>query len=188
MIKRLSLVIGSLCLIIGFQNCAQQGADGVSDISGGSSVVLSSTEASKISYVEVPAAVSSIQDLQKTSSASVASDARLLVSPKTGVIHIVDSLNNKLDEKCLSSDDLARLQELLANASVCQMPVAKADVCATKYTPAYASLVLGQSRVSLGEERDSCGYGRQEICGELGDVFKTFVSYVRSSYSQMECQ
>lgn len=187
MIKRLSLVIGSLCLILGFQNCSQQNNLSEEGSLGAASGALASpADASKITYVEIME--SPLVPTVSNKVGSVSAESRLLISPKTGEIHAVDSLNKVLDTKCLSAADLATLNQILNSASICKMPVTKADMCATRYIPAYAALVLGQERINLGEQRDSCGYGRQEICGSLGEVFRDFVSHVRENIDNMKCQ
>lgn len=189
MIKRLSLVVFSFCLMLGFQNCARTGTTDMLSVDSMETVIFDSHGSDDLSYVEVPANAEETTVWKKVAGQTVLKgDQRLLISPKSGDIYLVDNMNTDLGKHCLSPDDHRRLQEILANISVCQMPIEKAEICAARYVPAYASLVFGDNRVSLGEQRDSCGYGRQEICGQQSDIFKSFVSYVRANFTDMSCE
>nr|BFD58328.1 hypothetical protein CKG001_04350 [Bdellovibrio sp. CKG001]BFD61757.1 hypothetical protein BdHM001_04380 [Bdellovibrio sp. HM001]BFD65581.1 hypothetical protein HAGR004_06030 [Bdellovibrio sp. HAGR004] len=193
MTKRLAVLAGTVCLIVGFQNCSQSALQtsemaSMNDVSvivppaaGGESP----TEASKVTYVEIP---NISEDGAVSAKASEVSPYRLVIAIDSGKIHLVDDGNNILQERCLGSANLAELKTILSGSSVCAAPVKSNDICAMKYTPAYASLYADEKRVNLGEEKDSCGRGRQDLCGGLADVFQAYVAHVRANWSDMSCE
>ncbi|WP_347356059.1 hypothetical protein [Bdellovibrio sp.] len=193
MTKRLAVLTGAICLIVGFQNCSQSALQtsemaSMNDVSvivppaaGGSS----SSEASKVTYIEIP---NISEDGAVSAKISEVSMYRLVIATESGKIHLVDDANNILQERCLGSANLAELKTILSGSSVCAAPVKSADICAMKYTPAYAALYANEKRVNLGEEKDSCGRGRQDLCGGLADVFQAYVAHVRANWADMSCE
>lgn len=189
--KRVLAVVSMLCLVLGFQNCSQSslqsGAGSVDSSQVAISVPNQSGESSsqKVTYVEIPNISEDSSVAQKTAELS---PYRLVISVQNGSIQLMDESNNVLQKRCLKSSDLQELQTILAGSSVCAVGSSAADVCAARYKAGYASLYANEKRINLGEERDSCGNGKKDLCGELADVFQNYVSHLRSGWSEMNCE
>lgn len=194
MTKRLALLAGTVCLILGFQNCSQsslQSSDMASSgeltvnvpPAGGTDAGLSSA---KVTYVEIPNIAE--EGASVSAKATELTPFRLVISTDSGKIQLMDDSNAVLEERCLGSAQLSELKTILSGSSVCAAAAVEADVCAMRYKPAYASLYANEKRVNLGEEKDSCGTGRQDLCGGLADVFQAYVSHVRANWSSMSCE
>lgn len=187
-------LITTLCLILGFQNCQStmqpEGMSSSNEVSvtlpavasgGGSS---SGSTVGKVTYVEVPNISDSTSASQKTADLT---PYRLVISVQTGTIQLMDDSNAVMETRCLDSGSLQELKTILSGASVCAAQ-ASGDICAMRYTPGYASLYVNESRVNLGEQKDSCGTGRLDLCGGLNDVFQSYVTHVKQNWTQMNCQ
>lgn len=188
--KRLLALTTMFCLVLGFQNCSQSslqdstlaGADVNVNLPLGSGGEAGDKTSGKVTYVEIPnvAADSSVQ--QKAGEIY-----RLIISVNSGEIQAVDDANTLLEKRCLSSAHLQELKTILSGSSVCEKASAVADQCAMRYKPGYASLFVNEKRVNLGEELDSCGRGRKDLCGAATDVFKAYLDYVKMHWNEMEC-
>ncbi|AFY00196.1 hypothetical protein [Bdellovibrio bacteriovorus] len=195
MTKRLALLTGTVCLILGFQNCSQNSLQtsemaSLNDVSvalppsGGGD---SANTPAKVTYVEIP----NVSDTVVEGVAAKASELgqyRLVIATDSGRIQLVDEVNTVIQERCLSAGSLSELKTILSGSSVCAAPVKSADMCAMRYKPAYASLYANETRVNLGEEKDSCGTGLKDLCGGLADVFQAYVSHVRNNWTAMNCE
>lgn len=193
--KRVLALAFMFSLILGFQNCSQSSLQPEGVLSGDVAVTLpqsgvsptsDAAVAAKVTYVEIPNVTDSNLAPQKLS--DVVSPHRLVISLQTGVIQLMDEANAPLEQRCLSASSLDELKTILSGASICAAQVTSADICAMSYKPAYASLYANESRVLLGEERDSCGTGRKDLCGALAEVFQAYVSHVKANWSEMNCQ
>lgn len=183
-------LITILSLVLGFQNCGQSGLE-----SGGSlgtnkiSVTLPQLGQGKavadVTYIEIPEAdqAGSSQKLSGEISTN-----RLVISIQTGVIQLTDDTNAVLEKRCLSAASLNELHTILGGSTVCAAAPPSSEMCGERYKPAYVSLYADEARVNLGEEQDSCGTGRKDLCGDLATVFQNYVSYVKSHYMEMNCQ
>ncbi|MEK2644133.1 hypothetical protein [Bdellovibrio sp. BCCA] len=198
--KRVLALVATLCLVLGFQNCAQnqmQSLDlAASDVSvnlppqssngdsstGGSSV----STAGKVTYVEIP---NISEDGSVAQKASPVTPYRLVISLQSGSIQLMDDSNAVLQKRCLDSGSLQELKTILGGANICAASAPAEDqICAMKYQPGYASLFVNEKRVNLGEEQDSCGRGRKDLCGALTDVFQAYVSHVKQHWTEMDCE
>lgn len=184
-------LITMLCLVLGFQNCSKSALQNSEGLDGNSVTVSlpsgnGSQSAAKVTYVEIPNA-----DLSQAVSAAKASAAissnRLVISVQSGIIQLMDDSNAVLEKRCLSSASLNELNTILSGSSVCAAKVASGDVCGMRYKEAYASLYADENRVKLGEEQDSCGTGRKDLCGEMANVFQNYVSHVKAHWLEMNC-
>lgn len=194
MTKRLAVLTGTVCLILGFQNCSQNQLQtsemaSMNDVSVSLPPVVENAEpeSAKVTFVEIPNVSDMVGD-GISAKASEDSRLRLVIATSTGRIQLVDEINSVLQERCLSAASLAELKAILSGSSVCQAPVQVADMCAMRYKPAYVALYANDTRVNLGEEKDSCGTGLKDLCGGLANVFQAYVSHVRNNWTEMNCE
>lgn len=188
--KKFFAVTTALCLVLGFQNCSQSNLNG-DVLSVSANPYAPSSEkggevVNNVSLIEIPNA-----DQAQTGTQAKAADlspSRLVISPQTGVIQLMDDANAVLDEKCLSAADLNELNTILSGSSICSASATESEICGMVYKPAYASLMSNNALVNLGEELDSCGNGRKDLCGELATVFQNYVSHIKAHYQEMNCQ
>lgn len=188
--KRL-LALGTMfCLVLGFQNCSQSslqdstlaGADVTVNLPSGSGGSVSDKSVGKVTYVEIPNVVNDFSVQQKAGEIY-----RLVISVNSGEIQAVDDKNSLLEKRCLSSEHLQELKTILGGSSVCEAASSAAEQCAMRYKAGYASLFVNEKRLNLGEELDSCGRGRKDLCGAATDVFKAYLDFVKQHWDQMEC-
>ncbi|MGZ3773835.1 MAG: hypothetical protein ACXVCY_07345 [Pseudobdellovibrionaceae bacterium] len=192
----------ALCLILGFQNCSKsplQNSEILSNSKNGVTVSVpvqnGGISSAKITYIEIPNADSAAQTslAQKSldvssSPSSNPSSSHLVISVQTGVIQLMDASSAVLEERCLSPASLSELNTILSGASICNGQAVSADICGMRYKPAYASLYADEGRVNLGEEKDSCGTGKKDLCGDMAGVFQNYVSFVKAHFQEMNCQ
>ncbi|QDK36559.1 hypothetical protein [Bdellovibrio sp. NC01] len=172
------IIIG--CLILGFQNCGRNGfapdsssSSNLSQVTTGvGGVEGSDDEASQspVTAVEVP-----------TDSGPLTIDA------ETGKITLIDSQDQVIEQACLPAKDLRELQSYTKAYNLCGSTV-KADLCTQKYTKGYASLIVDDQRLNLGESFDGCGKGFKDFCGTQGDSFRGLVTYILANFHTMKCQ
>lgn len=194
--KRGLALISAACLILGFQNCSQsnlQSSTGlIQEVSITAPKNLSTGEdpsevSAKVTFVEVPNMAENSSAVQKTSSGML-TPYRLVISLQSGTINLMDDQNAVLEKHCLSSSSLQELKTILDGASICSAAVSSGNFCAQVYSPGYASLYADDERINLGEQRDSCGTGHQDLCGSVANVFQNYISYVRDHWAEMSCQ
>ncbi|NUN06469.1 MAG: hypothetical protein HUU57_11990 [Bdellovibrio sp.] len=179
------------CLVLGFQNCSQSslqdsvlaGPDVNINLPTGNVPESGEPTSGKVTYVEIPNVVSDFAAQQKAGEIY-----RLVISMNSGEIQAVDDRNTLLEKRCLSKSHLDELKTILSGSSVCEAVSSAADQCAMRYKAGYASLFVNEKRVNLGEELDSCGRGRKDLCGATTDVFKAYLDLVRNHWAQMECE
>lgn len=191
--KKVLALTAMLALVISFQNCSQSSLSGstedavtvtlplgnsVNSRTGGESVAA-------VTYIEIPNVADAIAGQQKLSDGEV--DSRLVVSLQSGTIQLMDSANSVLQMRCLNSSDLEELKTILAGSKICEKQVAVDDMCAMRMKEGYASLYANEQRVKLGEEFDSCGRGRKDLCGDLATVFQNYISHVKANWADMNC-
>ncbi|KYG69350.1 hypothetical protein AZI87_09170 [Bdellovibrio bacteriovorus] len=194
-VKRGLALIGILCLVLGFQNCSQSALQGQGDLASTDVSInmppqISEEESSvakAVTFIEIP----NISDGQTSVSAKATevTPYRLVISTESGSIQLVDDANNVLEKRCLNSSNLDELKTILSGSSICEAEVQSDDqVCSMKYKPWYAALYVNEERVKLGEEKDSCGKGRKDLCGALTDVFQAYVAHVKQHWNEMNCE
>lgn len=93
--------------------------------------------------------------------------------------------------KCASSEDLAKLNEILQGSSICE-PVQSADqfkdrACTMLYEYPYASLLGGGDEVKLGERTSGCDQP-VDLCGDKAALLKQFVTTFIQNLDQKNCQ
>jgi hypothetical protein len=191
-------LLSSVCLIVAFQNCSQETLTSTSTGSESlksSDVLVTLPDASeskaKIDFVEIPD-IQSDAVAQKASlsvSPEGADSYRLVISVESGVLQILDQSNSVMDRGCLSASDLQELQTILSGSRICQRLLQQEDLmCAQVYKASYVSLYSDDKKISLGEERDSCGNGKKDLCGDLSKVFQAYVAHIRTHWSKMSCE
>ncbi|KHD89055.1 MAG: hypothetical protein OM95_05485 [Bdellovibrio sp. ArHS] len=194
--KRGLALIGILCLVLGFQNCSQSSLQGQGDLASNDVSINmppqivedgNASAPKAVTYIEIP----NIAD-GETSFSSKAIEAtpyRLVISTESGSIQLVDDANAVLENRCLSAGNLEELKTILSGSSICEAQTQDDDqICSMRYKPWYAALYVNEERVKLGEERDSCGKGRKDLCGALTDVFQAYVAHLRLHWSEMNCE
>lgn len=195
--SRFFTLLGIVCLIIGFQNCspsAVQLADNsstdisvfVPGVSADGSLSNSNKTVSKVTFVEIPNIA--MDEASVRAKSSVPSSDRLVISLQSGSVHLLDEKNEVLEKRCLNSSQLQELKTILGGSSVCAIKATKADVCGQRYKAGYAALYADDDRINLGEEMDSCGNGKKDLCGSLGEVFQNYISFVRQNWTGMACE
>lgn len=175
------IVVIAGCLILGFQNCSQNG------------LVQTDLASSNLSIVApVPG---SMGDSSSEDSASV--DSVLIPSPEgvltvqadSGKISLVDENDQVLEVACLGSQELVELQSYLKSYNLCGKPAVSADtMCAQSYTKGYASLMIGEQKMNLGESFDSCGRGFKDFCGDQAQSFRGLAVYIQKNFHSLSCQ
>lgn len=180
-----------LCLVLGFQNCSKSALQSSENL-GNNNVTVSLPSSGEgktvanVTYIEIPNAERP-QDSLKISEV-VPISGRLVISLQTGVMQLVDDSNAVLEKRCLSGSSLNELNTILGGSSICATASPSSDICGMSYKPAYASLYADDTRVKLGEEQDTCGTGKKDLCGDLAPVFQAYVSYVKAHWQEMNCQ
>lgn len=180
MLKHWSFIIVG-CLILGFQNCSRAGFAPGSDMSGNynqvvpGGVVEGSTDESSVSPV--------------TAVIIPTQSGPLTIQADTGRITLVDNQgqNQVLEQACLSTQDLAELQSYTKAYNLCGKST-KADLCSQSYTPGYASLIVDNQKLNLGESYDGCGKGFRDFCGTQAESFRGLVDYIVKNFPSMKCQ
>lgn len=162
---------------MGFQNCSRSGLGpemmGVNDINQiaiGKGVTGVGVPASPVTAVQIPT-----------------DSGPLTVQADTGQITVVNSLGQILVEACLSNNELIELQSYTKTYNLCS-GAHKADICSQNYTPGYASLIIDNQKLNLGESFDGCGTGLKDFCGSQAQSFRGLVSYIVNNLSSMKCQ
>jgi len=192
-VKRVWALGAMVCLVLGFQNCSQNGLQTLSESSSDVSINVppsvdgseNSGTPAKVTYVEIP----NISDESSSAQKPVElTPYRLVISVDSGEISLLDDSNAVLQKRCLNAGSLTELKTILSGSSVCAATASQAEVCAQSYKPGYASLYVNDKRINLGEEFDSCGRGRKDLCGQVTDVFQAYVDYVKAHWAEMSCQ
>lgn len=194
-LKRFFTLTTVVCLILGFQNCSQNGLQS-NDLSSGDVAISfapspnsgASGTTAKVTYIEVPNIENQISSQKITDSSSALSAQRLVVSTQTGAIELVDDSNTVLQQRCLGASDLEELKTILSGSNICSAAAKSAEqICGMSYKAAYASLYANEQRVKLGEELDTCGTGKKDLCGSLAEVFQAYISHLRLHWQEMNC-
>ncbi|MBO9666747.1 MAG: hypothetical protein J7501_08015 [Bdellovibrio sp.] len=178
--KNWMVVIAGCCLILGFQNCSQSG--------------LSQGDFASLDVHAVTPSVGSgeesSEDAQAITSVEIPfGQNKLRVQADSGRIDLFDSAGQLVEEGCLGSVELSELQSYIKPYNICGAPAQDADrVCAQTYTAGYASLVMGQQRMNLGEMFDSCGSGYKDLCGDQAQSFRGLVAYMQKNFYSLNCQ
>ncbi len=172
------LVILAGCLILGFQNCSQANLSQSDFPSSTTHVVTPSIssgsdadESAVISAVEIPV-----------------SGGVLSVDASTGRISLIGQSQQILEESCLPAAEIAELQSYLKTSNICGKSVDESLQCGQVYTAGYASLVIGDQKMNLGESYDSCGRGFKDICGDQAQSFRGLVAYIQKNFHGLLCE
>ncbi len=188
--KKIWAVSLIVILVLSFQNCEQSARSGYGTLSStGVQVGIpdqSSQSRVTITEFEIP----NVADSAGVSSKSTEGFGpyRLLVSLENGELELLDSDNNILQKRCLSESELSEGKTILADSKICETKVQSDLVCGMRFKYAYASLYSEDQRVALGEEQDTCGRGKKDLCGGLAKVFQAYVSHIRANWAQMNCE
>lgn len=177
------------CLVVGFQNCAQNGlnsqlgsGDFASQAPSADAEFLESTP--EVTFVEIP----QYQVAGKTASLASALETRLVISTATGRIQLMDSKNSVHGVACLNFDDFNKFKKSIEGSAICAAGVTEAEICAMRYKPPYAVLFTGaQERISLGEELNSCGRGKVDLCGDIKQDFQAIIQHIELNWKSMAC-
>ncbi len=192
-------LLSTVGLVVAFQNCSQETLTSStlgSESFKSSEVFITLPDAleskAKIDFVEIPDIQSNSVE-QKVSvradSATEEASYRLVISTESGALQILDQSNFVMDRGCLSISDLKELLTILSGSRICQRQLSKEDLaCAQVYKAGYASLYSDDRKISLGEEYDSCGNGKKDLCGDLSKVFQAYVAHIKANWPQMSCE
>ncbi len=175
--KKIAALVGTVCLIIGFQNCSQSNLspDGLD-----ASLTGAGGESGKVTVIAPVVAIE----------LSSAESSQWVIDISSGEIRYTSGKGEVSATRCLSSEDHASLKKILEEAKVCEASKAPADrICSQVYTSGYATLNSEDTkRVVLGESRDGCGSGQKELCGDQGEALRAFLNHVSQNLSNMVCQ
>lgn len=190
--KGLALV-GMLGLIVAFQNCSQETLTSSSNDFNSNEVAVTlpgdEKQSAKITFVEIPDLPVAESMAKLGQSLRNEEEAfKLVISVESGALQILDQGNAVMDKGCLSSSDLEELKSILGGSRICKSQASQQEICAQIYKPGYAALYADDDKISLGEERDSCGNGKQDLCGELSSVFQAYVAHIKNNWSKMSCE
>lgn len=179
------------CLVVGFQNCAQNGANLSADPGAGDlasqapaadAAFLESTP--QVTFVEIP----QHQIAGKTETSADVLEKRLVISASTGRIQLMDSKNAVHGVACLNFEDFSKFKKSIEGSAICAAGVTDAEICAMRYKPPYAVLFTGeQQRISLGEELNSCGRGKVDLCGDIKKDFQEIIQHIELNWKSMAC-
>ena len=188
--KRIWALSAIVILVLSFQNCGESMQQGMGNFSStGVNVGIpnqASMSSARVTDIEIP----HIADASSLPS-KITEDYgpyRLLVSLESGDIQLLDESNNVLQRRCLGSNELNEAKTILADSKICETSVQSDQVCGMRYKYAYASLYADDKRVSLGEEQDSCGRGKKDLCGGLASVFQAYISHIKANWDSMSCE
>lgn len=186
-------LVGMLGLIVAFQNCSQETLTSSAENMKATDVAITlpgeNAQAAKVSFVEIPDITANDHQAKIGASLGEEESYRLVISVDSGALQILDRANAVMDRGCLSQSDLQELKTILGGSRICQADSVAADqMCSQVYRPGYASLYADEQRISLGEQMDSCGRGKKDLCGELSNVFKAYVAHLKLNWSQMSCE
>jgi hypothetical protein len=175
------LVILTGCLILGFQNCSQTNLS-ASELASSSAHLVTpavgtgsdADSSAPISSLEIPLTMGSLS-----------------VDPVSGRIVFLGANDQVIDEYCLPAQEISELQSYLKVSNICgpKNAVDAGAQCGQVYTPAYASLGIGDQKMNLGESYDSCGRGFKDICGEqAAQSFRGLVAYIQKNFKSLSCE
>lgn len=179
--KNWSLIIIG-CLILGFQNCGRSGfspeynsSDNLNPVNAGIGVDGSADESSSSPVTAVEVSTLS---------------GPLTIQADTGKITLIDKSQGQsqaIEQGCLNPKDLAELQSYTKAYNLCGN-LQKADFCTQTYTAGYASLIVDNQKLNLGESFDGCGKGFKDFCGSQAESFRGLVDYIVKNFPSMKCQ
>jgi len=196
--KRYVFAAITFCLVIGFQNCAQ---NKLSDSTGanafGNPTEVTPAEKMDVSQtetVEVPESSYLEAQLQpaiaQSKPTSTFASHHLEIDAKTGVIHVYDQNEDLVAgvQYCLNSQDLEDLKGILATAKICDGTASADDQvnCSMDYTYPYAKLLFVNAEVSLGESTSGCSKG-PDLCGQQKDMLQSFLANLQTNLSSKTC-
>lgn len=194
--KKLYPILAAFVVTLGFQNCSPHSMDsgligGDSSLTFGDTSLPSMAGASdsilnEAQLLEIPqVSFSSDKGLEKTSSSEAYT---LRINLSTGAIELVDRGDSSvLASRCLSLNSRDEVMAILRSSQLCEQ--GRSDkLCAQRYTPEYANLVANGKVIPLGEEFDSCGSGKKDLCGDSASVLKGFIGFVKSNWQDMTCE
>jgi len=179
MLKNWSLIIIG-CLILGFQNCGRNGfapeynsSGNINQVTPGDVVDGATDESSSspVTAVEIPTG-----------------SGPLTIQTDSGKITLIDQGQSQaIEQGCLNAKDLAELQSYTKTYNLCSN-TRKADLCTQVYTAGYASLIVNNQKLNLGESFDGCGKGFKDFCGAQAEGFRGLVDYIVKNFPSMKCQ
>ncbi len=202
--KKASVLGLFLALLFGFQNCGQ--APELTSGEMSSNQLRQATESDgslknislqeKVDVIEIPESPELEQSLSELSSKSTTAgrlfiSKTLMIYPQTGLIEVVDAQDGEAvgQQFCLSDEQGLELQGILAAAKICEEQTTQDEnmACTMDYEFPYAKLHLLNQKVNLGERFSGCHRGT-DLCGEYGNLMKSFVSQIKSNLDKMTCQ
>lgn len=194
--KKLYPILAAIVVTLAFQNCSPHSMDSGLITRDSSSLTFGDTSLPRLTpldsildevkILEIPrVSFSSDDDPEKTG----LNDAYALrVDLMTGMIDLVDRNDaSVLASRCLSLTSRDEVVTILQSSQLCEQ--GRPDkLCAQRYTPEYASLIANAKVIPLGEELDSCGSGKKDLCGESAVMLKGFIKFVKSNWQDMSCE
>lgn len=164
-------VIGSLVLLLSFQNCHQNSA-----------LQSSSANAAQQTKIEDP-------DLKMAQSLDILTQSenrKVSLDLMTGKLVQQDLQTGTREEKCLSESMRSAINDLLSNSSLCEFKPNEEPICAQVYGFPYADIHWGNKSVVVGESQSSCHKG-PDLCGQDGLLLRGLLRDVVARWSEWSC-
>lgn len=195
--KRSILAVMGFCVVISYQNCGRSQLADVNTSDSLSNPVevqpVQKIDVAQTQVIEVPENAfleAQLQvPIQQAKPTSSLASHHLAIEVKTGIINVLDQNNEKVEglQYCLSSQDLQRLDSILASAKICEDAAAGADQnCTMNYKFPYAKLQLIDAEVPLGEAMSGCHRG-PDLCGEQKDQLQSLLGEVQVNLPAKTC-
>lgn len=198
--KKLTMALSLLIVIVGFQNCGKQlndlqmnainnqnaSSSGNSNLSGAVDSSQDSIKLKQMTAIEIPLAsnIYSLDAAQKTDSAS-----KLLLSIESGYISVLDSAGQVASYACLKPEEVTELRSIIAMSRVCQVQQVDPNrMCTMIVKMPYASLYNEVEKLPLGQALDGCGTGAKVLCGDQDQMLRAFLESVKVNYPNRKCK
>lgn len=166
--RQLSVIVGFIVLVFGFQNCNQSGESSTSPIS---------TQQTKIENPDLKVA-ESLEILTQTDNQT------LMLNLASGEL-IQSSLNGTV-KKCVSEGMMSAINDVLQNSSLCEFKPAEGELCAHVYGYPYANINWSDMTVKVGESQSSCHKG-PDLCGNDGRVLRGLLRDIVNRWDEWSC-
>ncbi len=170
--KYLPVLVISGVLLVTFQNCSRQSIN-----SGAGTDSSASLPQSKIAD----------PTLAQAESLDILTQSDDVVNLNLTSGEMIQNVQGVLVKKCLSEDELGKLQDLLSNSQLCQFDPPGPDVlCAQVYSSPYSEIHWTDKSVKVGEAYSSC-QKNIDLCGNDGLLLRSLLKDILTRWNEWSC-
>lgn len=153
-------------LMVGFQNCSQSNLSPQA-ASADANMKSTASQAQPFVALEIPSNM-----------------GILSIDLNASTVVRISGQSNSTELNCMTVSDFEDLKVFSDSYSLCnaaesgRYPNAAQEICTQEYQSPYATLVLNESKVNLGEAFDGCGHGYKDFCGSKASEFQSLLSAI----------